>query len=83
MFLVKMRERTQQHSDSDEQGSEEEDNMEYHPEDTDTCDESDEEGAGAVKLLVLKDSSPKMLRSFGAQYLMMSMVGQLLQMSSK
>lgn len=32
---------TEQHSDSDEQVSEEEDNVEYHPEDTDTSDESD------------------------------------------
>ncbi|CAI5669471.1 unnamed protein product [Oreochromis niloticus] len=38
---------TEQHSDSDEQVSEEEDNVEYYPEDTDTSDESDEEVTGA------------------------------------
>ncbi|KAG2468262.1 PKHA6 protein, partial [Polypterus senegalus] len=38
---------TEQHSDSDEQVSEEEDNVENHPEDTDTSDESDEEVSGA------------------------------------
>ncbi|KAG2469815.1 UB10A hydrolase, partial [Polypterus senegalus] len=38
---------TKQHSNSDEQVSEEEDNVEYHPEDTDTSDESDEEVTGA------------------------------------
>lgn len=37
---------TEQHSDTDEQVSEEEDNVEYHPEDTDTSDESDEEVTG-------------------------------------
>lgn len=36
-----------------------------------------------VKLLLLKDSSPNMVRSVGAQHLMMYMAGQLLQMSSK
>lgn len=70
---------TEQYRDMDEQVSEEEDDVEYHPEETDTSDESDEE----VKLLPLKDSSPKMVRSVGAQYLMMYMAGQLLQMSSK
>uniref|UniRef100_A0A665ULX8 PiggyBac transposable element-derived protein domain-containing protein n=1 Tax=Echeneis naucrates TaxID=173247 RepID=A0A665ULX8_ECHNA len=37
---------TEQHSDTDEQVSEEEDNVKYHPEDTDTSDESDEEVTG-------------------------------------
>lgn len=36
---------TEQHSDTDEQVSEE-DNVEYHPEDIDTSDESDEEVTG-------------------------------------
>lgn len=36
----------EQHSDTDEQVSEEEDNVEYHPEDRDTSDESDEEVTG-------------------------------------
>ncbi|TNN61468.1 hypothetical protein EYF80_028347 [Liparis tanakae] len=36
----------EQHSDTDEQVSEDEDNVEYHPEDTDTSDESDEEVTG-------------------------------------
>lgn len=38
---------TEQHSDLDEQVSEEEHNVEYHPEDTDTSDESDEEVTSA------------------------------------
>jgi len=42
-FLVKMREKTQQHGDMDGQVSKEENNVEYHPEDTDTSNESDEE----------------------------------------
>ena len=66
----------------DEQVSEEEDDVEYHPEETDTSDESDEE-VKLLRLLRLKDSSPKMIRSVGAQYLMMYMAGKLLQMSSK
>lgn len=37
---------TEQYSDMDEQVSEEEDNVEYHPEDIDTSDESDEEVTG-------------------------------------
>lgn len=72
---------TEQHSDSDGQVSKEEDNVEYHPEDTDTSDQRWR--LLVLKLLLLKDSSPKMVRSFGAQYLMMYMTGQLLQMSSK
>lgn len=75
-------ENTEQHSDTDKQVSEEEENVEYHPEDTDTSDESDRRSP-VVKLLPLKDSSPKMVRSVGAQYLMMYVAGQLLQMSSK
>ncbi|KAL7870844.1 hypothetical protein SRHO_G00083410 [Serrasalmus rhombeus] len=38
---------TQQQSDTDEQISEEEDDVEYQPEDTDTSDQSDEEVTGA------------------------------------
>ena len=38
---------TEQHSDLNEQVSEEEDNVEYHPEDTDTSEKTDEEVTGA------------------------------------
>ena len=38
---------TQQHRDTDEQVSEERDDVEYQPEDTDTSDQSDEEVTGA------------------------------------
>lgn len=50
---------TEQHSDSDGQVSKEEDNVDYHPEDTDTSDQRWR--SLALKLLLLKDS---------AQYLM-------------
>lgn len=43
-------------------------------------DELDEEVAGAK---AVPAESPKMVGSFGAQYLMMYMAGQRLQMSSK
>lgn len=62
---------TKQHSDSDRQVSKEEDNVDYHPEDTDTSDQRWR--SLVLKLLLLKDSSPKMVRSFGAQYLIMYM----------
>lgn len=69
---------TEEQSDMDKQVSEEEDNVEFHPEETDISDESDEE----VTIEEFAES-PKMVRSFGGQYLIMHMAGQLLQMSSK
>ncbi|KAL6489250.1 hypothetical protein MHYP_G00029910 [Metynnis hypsauchen] len=46
IFADNESEDTQQHSDTDEQVSEEEDDVEYQPEDTDTSDQSDEEVTG-------------------------------------
>lgn len=47
IFADNEAEDTSQHSDTDEQVSEEEDDVDYHPEDTDKSDQSDEEVTGA------------------------------------
>ena len=63
---------TEQHGDTDEQVSEEEDNVEHHPEHTHLM--SLMRRSPVLKLLPLKDASPKMVRCVGAQYLMMYMM---------
>lgn len=52
--------------------------MEYHPEDLMSLMRR-----SLVLKLLLKDSSPKMARAFGVQYLIMYMAEQFLQMSAQ
>ncbi|XP_069821040.1 uncharacterized protein [Dendropsophus ebraccatus] len=52
---------TQQQSDTDEQVSEEEDDVEYQPKDTDSSDQSDEEVTGAETAPAGSDEKPRII----------------------